>query len=136
MLILHWFQSNVRCPLCRYDIREDTSNSEPEIEINYTSPSEGVDNVTSTGTNTVSGSKTSQLDVNTNIKGSAYFSLINNCLAAISTPGNIGYIVAKYFEIPGCNTLLLAYDKSIKNNLEDLGFIDGINYLSFNLEKK
>lgn len=32
--ILHWFQNNVRCPLCRYDIREDTNNSEPEIEIN------------------------------------------------------------------------------------------------------
>lgn len=32
--ILHWFQNNVRCPLCRHDIREDTSNSEPEIEVN------------------------------------------------------------------------------------------------------
>lgn len=43
------------------------SGVEPEIEINYTSPSEGVDNVTSTGTNTVSGSKTSQLDVKTDL---------------------------------------------------------------------
>ena len=32
--ILYWFQNNVRCPLCRYDIREDSNNREPEMEIN------------------------------------------------------------------------------------------------------
>ncbi len=32
--IIHWFQNNVRCPLCRYDIREDSNNTEPEIEMN------------------------------------------------------------------------------------------------------
>jgi len=30
--ILHWFENNVICPLCRYDIREN--NGDPEIEIN------------------------------------------------------------------------------------------------------
>ena len=32
--LLHWFQNNVRCPLCRHDIRDDTNHSEPEIELN------------------------------------------------------------------------------------------------------
>ena len=32
--ILHWFQNNVRCPLCRYDIRENLNNNESELELN------------------------------------------------------------------------------------------------------
>lgn len=74
------------------------------------------------------------LDVAENIRGSAFYSVINSSLAAISTPGNIGYIVAKYFEIPSSNTLLLAYDENIKKDLEDLGFIDNENYISFNMD--
>lgn len=73
------------------------------------------------------------LDVTQNIRGSDFYSVINYSLAAISTPGNIGYIVAKYFEIPSSNTLLLAYDENIKKDLEDLGFIDNQNYISFNM---
>lgn len=32
--ILHWFENNVRCPLCRYDIRENINNNEPELQLN------------------------------------------------------------------------------------------------------
>lgn len=42
--ILHWFTTNVRCPLCRYDIRDNNidnninnNDDEPEIQINEAS---------------------------------------------------------------------------------------------------
>ena len=68
-----------------------------------------------------------------NIFGYKFYNFINTSLAAISTPGNIGYIVAKYFEIPSSYTLLLAYDENIESHLQNLGFIDNINYISFNM---
>lgn len=42
------------------------------------------------------------------------------------------YIVQKFFEIPGSGSLLIAYDKYIKNELEKLGFKDNENYISIN----
>lgn len=32
--IMNWFQSNVRCPVCRYDIRETSNNLSPDISHN------------------------------------------------------------------------------------------------------
>jgi len=40
------------------------------------------------------------------------------------------YIVGKFFEIPLTGSLLLAYDEHVKEPLKELGFIDGINYIS------
>lgn len=40
------------------------------------------------------------------------------------------YIVQKFFEIPGSGSLLIAYDKFIKNELNKLGFKEDINYIS------
>lgn len=42
------------------------------------------------------------------------------------------YIVQKFFEIPGSGSLLIAYDEHIKKPLRQLGFIDGVNYISVN----
>lgn len=49
------------------------------------------------------------------------------------------YVISKFFEIPQSGSLLLAYDKYIKLQLLELGFIDGYNYISVNddnLEEK
>jgi hypothetical protein len=44
------------------------------------------------------------------------------------------YIVTKFFEIPASGSLLLAYDADIKQPLNGLGFIDGVNYMSCTLK--
>lgn len=46
--IQSWFQTNVRCPVCRYDIRESSDNIRPDISQNTTEPSEitGINNDT------------------------------------------------------------------------------------------
>lgn len=49
------------------------------------------------------------------------------------------YIVNKFFEIPMSGSLLLAFDEYIKNEMIELGFIDGENYISVtfdNMEEK
>ena len=74
------------------------------------------------------------LCIHENYKGINYYKYINLHSIAISTPGNIGYILAKYFEIPGSNSLLFAYNKNLEKDLENLGFKDGINYIGFTME--
>lgn len=44
------------------------------------------------------------------------------------------YVLSKFFEIPASGSLLLAHDELIKEQLEELGFIDGENYISMSLE--
>jgi len=68
------------------------------------------------------------------LHGIYYYKLTNSYVAQIATPGDIGYIVAKFFEIPASNTLLVAYDEHIKEELIKLGFIDNVNYISFNIK--
>lgn len=75
------------------------------------------------------------------IYGLNYYQRLNQyicgftCCANANTP----YIVGKFFEIPAMGCLLLAYDEYVKEPLKELGFIDGVNYLSCsfeNLEEK
>jgi len=52
---------------------------------------------------------------------------------------NTPYLVQKFFEIPGSGALLIGYDKHIKKQMTELGFIDMENYISVNednLEEK
>ena len=52
------------------------------------------------------------------------------CCSTLATP----YLLAKFFEIPGSGSLLVAYDDLVINQLKELGFIDGINYISVTKE--
>lgn len=67
-----------------------------------------------------------------NIYGHEYIKYLNSFIAAITcfSYDHTPYVVAKFFEIPASGALLLAYDKLIKKPLEELGFIDGVNYIS------
>ena len=71
-----------------------------------------------------------------NVRGDDYYKFINkyicafNCCSNSKTP----YIVSKFFEIPATGSLLLAYDEYVKNPLKQIGFIDGVNYISCNKE--
>lgn len=86
---------------------------------------------------------------NTNIKiinnciyqGYDHIKLLNSylCCFTCCSNENTPYIVAKFFEIPSSGSLLLAYDEFIKEELTNLGFIDGVNYISCtmnNMEEK
>ncbi len=75
------------------------------------------------------------------IIGRKYIEYINRyrygftCCSNENTP----YIVQKFFEIPGAGSLLIAYDRYVKKELEELGFKDGENYISIdeeNMEEK
>ena len=68
--------------------------------------------------------------------GSKYYSLINSYLAAFTccAKKDRPYIVAKFFEIIASGTLLIAYDEHVKQYLNQLGFIDKVNYVSCTLE--
>lgn len=75
------------------------------------------------------------------IIGKKYIEKINEyrfgftCCLTEQTP----YLVQKFFEIPGSGALLIGYDKLIKSQMNKLGFIDMINYVSVdenNLEDK
>lgn len=63
--------------------------------------------------------------------GKEYAKLINRHLVSFTDCLIYGYIVSKYFEIPACGSLLLAQNPE-GDKLIDLGFIDGINYISCN----
>ncbi|MDB4507500.1 hypothetical protein N9064_01260 [bacterium] len=68
--------------------------------------------------------------------GSKYYSLINTYLAAFTccAKKDRPYIVAKFFEFIASGTLLIAYDEHVKQELNKLGFIDKVNYISCTLE--
>jgi len=67
-----------------------------------------------------------------NTCGKKYIELLNKyfvsftCCSTLNTP----YLISKFFEIPGSGSLLLAYDKHIKVQMRQLGFIDMVNYIS------
>jgi hypothetical protein len=67
-----------------------------------------------------------------NIIGSKYYQHINKylCSFACCSNENTPYLVKKFFEIPYSGALLLAYDKYVKGQLRELGFIDMENYIS------
>lgn len=68
------------------------------------------------------------------IIGKKFIEKLNNyrfgftCCLNYYTP----YMVQKFFEIPGSGSLLIAYDKYIKEPIKELGFKDMINYISVN----
>jgi len=68
------------------------------------------------------------------IKGPDYIKYLKNfiCCFACCLNKNTPYIINKFFEIPSSGSLLLAYDEFVKKELEYIGFIDGINYISCN----
>lgn len=65
------------------------------------------------------------------ILGRKYYEYLNQylvcytCCSTEKTP----YIIRKFFEICASGSLLFAYDKYVKKELEELGFKDGINYI-------
>lgn len=74
-------------------------------------------------------------------KGYEYIKYLNNYLCCFTCCANksLPYIVGKFFEIPSSGSLLFAYDEFVKDELQKLGFIDGINYISCtmnNMEEK
>lgn len=65
--------------------------------------------------------------------GSNYANTLNSFICCFTSCTIIDYIVSKYFEIPACGSLLFA---QIPNNdeLDKLGFIDGVNFISCSKE--
>lgn len=68
--------------------------------------------------------------------GKNYIYKINNYISAFTCSCNdkTPYVVNKFYEIPAAGALLLAYDKNVKEELQDKGFIDGVNYISVTKE--
>ena len=68
--------------------------------------------------------------------GKKYIKLLSSylacftCCSTMDTP----YLISKFFEIPGSGSLLVAYDEHVKDQLKELGFIDGCNYISVTQE--
>ncbi len=64
--------------------------------------------------------------------GKKYYNLLNKYLCCFTDDANDNrpYIVAKFFEIMGTGSLLLACNKNTKNEFSNLGFIDGVHYIS------
>jgi hypothetical protein len=76
-----------------------------------------------------------------NIIGKRFIEKINQYRFAFTCCLNpqIPYLVQKFFEIPGSGALLIGFDKYVKPQMEELGFIDMVNYISVgeeNLEEK
>lgn len=61
--------------------------------------------------------------------GEAFAREINRAKIFFTDDSIFGYPIAKYFEVPACNTLLLA---SGSQELRDLGFIDGVTFVEVN----
>jgi len=66
-----------------------------------------------------------------------YYNILHNSYASIATTGDnlefyCPYLVAKYFEIPGCGALLLAHVlPELEEEMKDCGFIENVNYIKF-----
>jgi len=67
--------------------------------------------------------------------GHEYIKYLNKFLCCFTCCANkaLPYIIGKFFEIPSSGSLLLAYDEFVKDELNNLGFIDGENYISCTL---
>jgi hypothetical protein len=61
--------------------------------------------------------------------GRGYAETIGECLAGFTDASRFLYVVAKHFEIPAAGALLIA-GRAISPQLADLGFVDGVHYLS------
>lgn len=74
--------------------------------------------------------------MNHNVYGHDYIKYINQYRAAVTccSTNKTPYIVCKFFEIPASGALLMAYDEFVKEPFQQLGFIDGENYISVNFD--
>ena len=63
--------------------------------------------------------------------GPAYYKELSKFFCALTTPSVLGYVVAKYMEIPACGCLLLAEHTK---DMDALGFQDGVNYIRVDKE--
>ena len=63
--------------------------------------------------------------------GPSYYEELSKFFCSLTTPSVLGYVVAKYMEIPACGCLLLAEHTE---DMDILGFQDGINYLKVTKE--
>lgn len=61
--------------------------------------------------------------------GRRYAAAMHDCLAAFTDALQYQYVVAKHFEIPATGALLIA-DRAIASQLAELGFDDGVHYVS------
>lgn len=61
--------------------------------------------------------------------GRRYAEAMRRELAAFTDCSRYLYVVAKHFEIPATGALLIA-DRAVSSQLADLGFVDGVNYVS------
>lgn len=69
------------------------------------------------------------IDTNTQMVGERYARKINKAKVFLTDGGKFNYAVKKYFEVPACNTLLMA---PYTEELHDLGFIPDKNFVSIN----
>jgi hypothetical protein len=70
-----WFQDNVRCPVCRYDIRDYTNTN--ETDTNETNTNEPNTNETNTNTNTMN-TNTNTMNTNTSIPNISNMTFVRN----------------------------------------------------------
>ncbi|HKO01918.1 MAG TPA: glycosyltransferase [Thermoanaerobaculia bacterium] len=61
--------------------------------------------------------------------GRGYAESMHGCLAAFTDALQYRYVVAKHFEIPATGALLIA-DRAMSSQLAQLGFDDGVHYVS------
>lgn len=66
--------------------------------------------------------------------GIKYYELLNKYLCCVVDDSVIErrYIVAKFFEILGCGSLLIAFNSNTFKVFEELGFINNVHYISIN----
>lgn len=86
--------------------------------------------------NTISGYNTNVNVLKNGIYlGLEYIKHLNKylCCFTCCANKNLPYIIGKFFEIPSSGSLLLAYDEFVKDELGNLGFVDGVNYISCSL---
>ena len=71
-----------------------------------------------------------------NLFGENYIKLLSNYLICYTDElnDNRPYLVAKFFEIMSSGALLLTTNKITKKYFKNLGFIDGIHYISTTIE--
>ena len=76
-----------------------------------------------------------RLKQSANVIGDDYLNYLKRylCCFTCCSYSYTPYIVSKFFEIPSVGSLLLAYDVHVKDQLKELGFIDGENYISCDL---
>ncbi len=71
------------------------------------------------------------LSGNKYVVGQRYIAYLGKYMCALTTSSCFDYTVSKYFEIPAAGSLLIA---SHSRDLDELGFIDGVNYIKVDLD--